>query len=382
MEADKYQYEVCPYGNAIQKEGASSTRWARRSALLASQSRRQLQSVRVRRGVLPRRLSIQRWRRARQMAAPHDLNDGVDLQSLPALQGLGNGTTTDQTGSLSAVPGLKAGEIRRGSWCFLPKPPPQAPPPILSVTGHRRASRSLGRFERFEEDYRWAVFQNGASCWQGPARSIKVRAGNSTKQDHLKLFKINTRTTSRALLWGRSAATLRSWLASWTTSSGISGRPTDGRKLCPRHPALLLPVAVFDPKLSTAVRVAEPSAVKKWLCKEEALCCRSGHLRPFCWRGRHGFLHHFTRSTGPTISAIAVVPATSLTATPLHRRTARAVVRGGGGGVVSLGAEPLCVRRQAQDAQRVHQGAPTSLLLVQTCSSHLFSELLTLLTTR
>ena len=42
-------------------------------------------------------------------------------------------------------------------------------------------------------------------------------------------------------------------------------------------------------------------------------------------------------------------------------RTAGAVVWGEGGGVVGLRAEPLRVRRQAQDAQRVHQGAATFL---------------------
>lgn len=36
------------------------------------------------------------------------------------------------------------------------------------------SSRSLGSFQQFEADYRAMAFENGAGCWQGPARSIKV----------------------------------------------------------------------------------------------------------------------------------------------------------------------------------------------------------------
>ena len=33
---------------------------------------------------------------------------------------------------------------------------------------------SLGSFQQFDGDYRAMAFENGAGCWQGPARSIKV----------------------------------------------------------------------------------------------------------------------------------------------------------------------------------------------------------------
>lgn len=39
--------------------------------------------------------------------------------------------------------------------------------------GH--SSSNLGRFRTFEDDHSVAVFDNGAHCWQGPNRSIRVR---------------------------------------------------------------------------------------------------------------------------------------------------------------------------------------------------------------
>jgi Glucosidase II beta subunit-like protein len=44
-------------------------------------------------------------------------------------------------------------------WCMMPWASP---------------SCSLGSFQQFEGDYRAMAFENGAGCWQGPARSIKV----------------------------------------------------------------------------------------------------------------------------------------------------------------------------------------------------------------
>lgn len=34
---------------------------------------------------------------------------------------------------------------------------------------------SLGTFQRFEDDYSAMAFEQGAACWSGPARSIRVR---------------------------------------------------------------------------------------------------------------------------------------------------------------------------------------------------------------
>lgn len=43
-----------------------------------------------------------------------------------------------------------------------------------SIQDQVHALRSLGTFQRFEPGYSAMAFENGAGCWQGPARSIKV----------------------------------------------------------------------------------------------------------------------------------------------------------------------------------------------------------------